>query len=342
MITTDEPVAESLIQATAEPKVRSWRTASPGVYLPLVLSIAVVWLLLPFVAARSRLLDEMSGHIFWHIMEFHLGMKGEHCDVIVFGDSTGATGIDPLVVQSHTGYKTCVLSLPYMALASTGNRVLDNYLDRSAAPKLIIFAEHAAHLRPPTYDEDWGIIDGWLLVDRLLSPGKAARFYLMHPKDSLVFAEHWWQQVFTLNPGLLFDPLRRSYLNDAAILSKYNGYYPLATGADPSKVCSIQAASPSFDRGYLDELRRRYSVQGTKVLLYASPVRSCDRNVAAYERIANTIGIAPPEVFPAQAFSDAWHLNSAGARRNSAVVSHLIASDLDRGSSGSGNTQNWK
>jgi hypothetical protein len=271
--------------------------------------------------------------MFWHIMRYHADMAGDNCAVLVFGDSTGITGIDPLLVEKQTGSKTCVLSLPYMALATTGTRILDDYLKRNAKPKLLIIANSAGHLRTPTLDEDWGMIDGWLLVDQLMPTLQAARFYLHHPKDSMVFVENVWQQVFTLSPKVQMDVTGATYRSDLALLQQHHGYYPMESSMDPALVCSKQEPPPSFDANYLSALRSRYESSATKVLVYASPVRACDSNISSYGQIARRLGISPPHVLPAGDFADPWHLNTLGAEVNSRIIAQIVATTLDRNGS---------
>jgi hypothetical protein len=63
-------------------------------------------------------------------------------------------------------------------------------------------------------------------------------------------------------------------------------------------------------------------------MLYASPVRDCDQNISLYREIAAMLHIPPPQVYPATDFSDPWHLNEQGARRNSAEFSALLQKQM--------------
>ena len=212
-----------------------WLRESARLYLVLIALCAVCFVLLPFFAARTEFFTQASRRMFWHAMDFHDRMDGQNCGIVIFGDSTGLTGVDPGVVEAHTHLKTCVLSLPYMALSTTANRVLDDYLAHNQPPSLIVFVEHARHLRRPALDEDPGVIDGWLLADKLLPPTKAARFFVSHPKFSMIFVESFWQQIFTLSPKQAIDPSRRTYQRDMQIMRDHNGFYPMQPLETPSE-----------------------------------------------------------------------------------------------------------
>ena len=300
---------------------------APRLYLALLLGGAALLLLLPFFIARTDFFTQASRRMFWHAMEFHDNMAGQNCGIVIFGDSTGLTGVDPATVQSRTGLKTCVLSLPYMALSTTGYRVLDDYLLHNQAPALIVFVEHARHLRRPALDEDPGVIDGWLLADKLLPPAKAAWFFASHPKFSMIFVESFWQQIFTLSPKQSVDLSRHAYRRDMQILHDHNGFYPMDPLETAQRICAEPMDGSYYDPSFLATLTH-YQTATTGVLLYASPVRDCDTNLASYRHLANMLHIAPPTPYPASDFSDAWHLDEQGAARNSEEISQVIQQRL--------------
>ena len=326
-------MAESLLEEISPLENRSKarvseRAGHPLLYLSFVLAASMVLLLLPIPLARTRFFIEISRRTYWHAMDYHAQMADEGCKVVIFGDSTGMTGADPLILEKRTGLKTCVLSVPYMALSTTGYRVLDNYLARSTPPLLILFVNHARHLRPPVLDQEIGIVDGWLLAARLLPTRQAARFFIANPRSTLIFLEAAWQQVFTLSPIQGLDLSRKTYREDVEMFREHNGYFPLLRSLTPSAICAEQIDDSSYDPTYLPELRLRYETKRTRIALYASPVRQCDQNLASYEHVAKLLGIRPPSVYPVALFSDTAHLNEKGVPQNSEEVADLIQKTL--------------
>jgi hypothetical protein len=103
----------------------------------------------------------------------------------------------------------------------------------------------------------------------------------------------------------------------------------------PDLVCALRMDVPADDPTYLPSLQRRYQTAATRVLLYVSPVRACDENVAAYRALAERLHVKPPEVYDPHEFTDAWHLNPAGATRNSIAVAQEIRAVLEHGGEGS-------
>jgi hypothetical protein len=304
-------------------------------YLAIILICSVGISLLAYPMARSDYYERISRRMFWHAMDYHMQMAGQRCDVVVFGDSTSLTGIDPEVLRQQTGLSACVLSMPYMALSTTGTLVLDRFLARSPAPRLIIFANHARHLHAPGFDENNGVIDGWLLVDRIQPPLQAAKFFLRHPGYSAIFMEGVWQQVFTMSPVTAVDLSQRTYRRDMDILRAHSGFFPIPQQIyTPDLVCALKMDVPADDLSYLPSLRSRYQTATTKVLMYVSPVRACDENLTAYREIAERLHVKPPTIYDPHEFTDAWHLNPGGATRNSNEISREIRAVLQRGGEG--------
>ncbi len=317
----------------------SQQTNSYRRYVSVLLFCSLGLTFLAYPIARTGLFERLSRREFWHAMQYHIDMAGQTCDMVIFGDSTGLTGIDPVIVGQQTGLKTCVLSIPYMALSTTGTWTLDHFLEKSPAPRLILFANHARHLRAPALDEDPGVIDGWLLVDRIYPPLKAAEFFLRHPRFSIIFSEGVMQQLFTLSPTTGIDPTERTYSRDMATLREHSGYFSVTLVKSPEEVCALPMPVPEEDLHYLPWLRQRYENARTKVQMYVSPVRSCDANLAAYNKIARDLQVTPPLAYPPEAFADAWHLNAAGARRNSIEVAQAIKRALATDSSSANGLQ---
>jgi hypothetical protein len=300
-------------------------------YLAILLICSLGLAFFAYPMARSEYYERVSRRMFWHAMDYHMQMAGQRCDVVVFGDSTGLTGIDPDVLRQQTGLSACVLSMPYMALTTTGTLVLDHFLAQSPAPRVIVFANHARHLHAPRFDEEDGVIDGWLLVDRIQTPLNAAKFFLKHPRYSVIFMEGVWQQVFTIGLAGSIDITQRTYRQDMDTLRARSGFFPLQKLESPEQVCELKMEPPVDDAGYLPSLRARYENATTKVLLYVSPVRACDANVNAYQAVAARLHLNPLAVYSPTEFADPWHLSQAAAAKNSIEVAREIRTLLASG-----------
>ncbi len=303
------------------------RALSHGMYLAIVLLLPLALFLAAFPIARSDYFLHTSRRMLWHAMAYHMALApGTNCDVVIFGDSTGLTGLDPRIIEADTGLQTCNLGLPYMAVSATGTRVLDHYLAENRPPQFIVFANHITHLRAPALDELDGVIDGWWFVDRTFPPLQAAKFFLAHPHYSFLFAAEVWQRFTSFKETLRPDFSERTYRKDMSILRANRGFFENDFRETADQICHPLFAMPVYDRGYLEGLKSRYATAQTQVIAYVSPVAGCDARLSDYMDVAHNVGVAPPLVLPANGFADDRHLDWQGTRENSKTLAQELLS----------------
>ena len=289
------------------------------VYLGIVVVLPLLLFLSVFFVARSDYFIRTSKREFWHSMEYQFADRPKHCDVLIFGDSTGLMGADPKVIEQRTGMSACNIAVPYIALSTTGNLTLDHFLATHDAPRFIVMEVHPSHLRPPAFDYESGIIDGFLLADRKLPPIAAAKLFLAHPKDSFYFAAQVWKELIGFTPTTTPDLSEKTYQKDTALLAANDGFYSTGRpGGTPE--CGDQFPPPTFSKSYVTSYDK-YKTRGTRILFWPSPVRHCDAHLADYRIGAAFLGVHPPLLLDDDAFQDAQHLTSVGSEENSEAIS---------------------
>lgn len=113
----------------------------------------------------------------------------DDCDVLIYGDSTAMTGINPAVVERETGLRTCNIAVTNAVLAVTGNLTLDRYLVQNEKPKLLI-----VQLSPDDFQQEnlvWAhtiYAEGLLELLRHGAPDESRHVLLTHPHESVSFA----------------------------------------------------------------------------------------------------------------------------------------------------------
>src|SRR5579859_3101721 len=107
------------------------------------LRYCVTLLLLPLLAipafialGRSNFFLHHGASVWVRSNDAVFEMANRDCDVLIFGDSTAMTGINPDVVESNTGFKTCNIAVTNAVLAVTDNLTLNHYLAHNAKPKV--------------------------------------------------------------------------------------------------------------------------------------------------------------------------------------------------------------
>jgi len=294
-----------------------------GLYLSITLLVPLAAFLSIFAFARTDFFIHTSRRQFWHAMEYQFAARPQPCDILIFGDSTGLMGLDPRVLQQRTGLSACNIAIPYLALTTTGNLTLDHFLATHRAPRFLVIEVHPSHLRPPTLDDESGIIDGFLLADRKLPPLTAANFFLHHPRDTFYFGAQLWKELISFTPATTPDLSQSTWRRDTAALADQDGYYT-ADFPGGRTDCYYQFPTPTFSQIWLHSYDE-YATHGTQVVFWPAPVRHCDLHLNAYFAGAQSLGIHPPLLLDDSAFSDAQHLSPLGARENSdALASELL------------------
>jgi hypothetical protein len=295
-------------------------------YLTIVLLLPLAAFLLTFPFAASQAFLHISRRPLWHATHYRFVQPAQqNCDVVIAGDSSGMFGVDPHVIEARTGWRTCNLGLPYIGTALAGTRVLDDYLGHNQPPRFIVFHLSNNHVRPPALDEDNGIIDGWLMVDEHFPFREKLHIFLNHPLDTLRFVSAIWKQFFTTTPILQPDWSGATERRDMARQQAEHGWMA-QPGSDAEVVCGWQDRDVRANPEYVKALVKRYSRGLTRAIIWTNPARDCDTHISDYRRNAQQLGLLPTAVYDRKLFTDAFHLNTAGAARNAeAIATYLLS-----------------
>ena len=258
-------------------------------------------------------------------------MRDRECDVLVYGDSTAMTGIDPEVVESNTGFRTCNIAVTNAVLAVTNNLTLDHFLAHNARPNVIL-----VQLSPDGFQSEnhaWRktiYAEGMLELLRHGRPGEARRVMVSHPQESIAFAGYaagftaWyaikevWTHATTLRP-------------EEDTVQVHNGFFtppsPARTSCAPaSNVMSLGAPHQAdFSRRLVSDYQQGYARRAGMVLVNVAPIPACDQNLAAYAAELNGITSNSLLPLPIGLFNDGRHYTARGSE----VVSTLISKELN-------------
>jgi hypothetical protein len=249
--------------------------------------------------------------------------------VLVFGDSTAMTGINPDVVERNTGFKTCNISVTNSVLAVTHNLTLNRYLAHNARPRVLLiqlspdgFEPESNSWRQTVYPE------GLLELLRHGSPAEIRQVLLTHPQESIAFAGY--ALGFTAYSGvkeLWFHATRLRSPED--MLTIRNGFFtppaPPSIACEPGATFSNPQAGGDFPRSLVKEFQQQYAARSGIVLVNVAPIPSCDQNLAAFSSQLNGVTSNSLTPLPIGLFNDPRHYTAVG----SAIVSRLVAQELN-------------
>ena len=258
-------------------------------------------------------------------------MKDRECDVLVYGDSTAMTGIDPDLVESNTGFRTCNIAVTNAVLAVTNNLTLDHFLAHNAKPRVLL-----VQLSPDGFQSEnhaWHqtiYAEGLLELLRHGRRGEARAVMLSHPQESISFAGY--AAGFTAWYGIKDVWFHATHLRaEEDTVTVRNGFF---TPPSPARTSCVPAASVmsmsdphqgDYSRSLVANYKNGYADRTGMVLINVAPIPACDQNLAAYSSELNGVTSNSLLPLPIGYFNDGRHYTARGSQ----VVSTLIAKELN-------------
>jgi hypothetical protein len=238
------------------------------------------------------------------VENYPFSLNHEDCEILIYGDSSAMTGVDPVRLEALTHHKTCNISQTQPTVVATGTLPIDLYLKQNALPKYLVI-----QLAPETFYQPHGL-------DTL------AGFDPKNPLPTLRFLSLALQDRYWPN---------RSY--EASFLELYKrpiaDYYAhsgfLTLPKPPETACGEpKPLGAPVDFGWIDEARKKYTAQGVKVLVLASPIPECDSQREIYRNLAPHVDGGPLPL-PIGLFNDSdRHYTREGSDAVSAMVAQKI------------------
>ena len=287
-----------------------------------LLPIAIAPLLLilaAFFIVPTRWFILHSGNTYMANMGYADTLTNSGCQVLIYGDSTALTSIDPLIIQAATGLKTCNLAeFEGMTLVNR-TLLIDRYLTRNPRPRFIVFMYTPDDLRIP---ESWNKVSSFEAVTYRVRHGldaKTLELLFRHPADTLGWAEQGMRMT-------IFRFRTKSMGADRLnIRDSYNGQLRLA--GTTSTTCEQDHRMEAPDPTWLADLRKRYGIAGTQVVIDATPVPGCDLDLAFFQQVlpGNTDD-NPLPTYPVGVYlrNTRLHMNEVGSK----MVSQMIATQI--------------
>jgi hypothetical protein len=256
-------------------------------------------------------------------------MRDRDCDVLIFGDSTAMTGIDPDVVERNTGFKTCNIAVTNSVLAVTHNLTLNRYLANNAKPRVLLVQLSPDGFQPESNAWDQTVYpEGLLELLRHGSPAESRHVLFTHPQEAIAFAGYAAGfSVYSVVKDIWFHVTNLRPEEDTVTI--HNGFFtppsPASTSCEPGATFSDPRAGGGYPRTVVGEYENGYANRSGIVLVNVAPIPSCDQNLAAFSSELNGVTSNSLLPLPVGLFNDPRHYTAVG----SAVVSRLVAQELN-------------
>ena len=254
-------------------------------------------------------------------------MHDRQCDVLVFGDSTAMTGVDPAQVQVATGLRTCNIAVTNAVLAVIGNLPLDNFLAHNLRPQVLLLQFSPDDLERESHVWTRTIYAEGLLELLRHGSGKEVRSTLLgHPAETVAFAGYVAGYSAYYGLRRLWSALTRTPMAERSVVVR-NGFFtpPMAarTRCEPTDR-KVAVSDREFPASFVADLLARYRGRADMVLINVAPIPDCDENLAAFQVQLAGVTSNPVHGLPIRLFNDERHYTAAGAR----VLSREIAAQI--------------
>jgi hypothetical protein len=303
------------------------------------LGYCLVLILLPVIAipaciqlGRSDFFLHHGASVWVQANDMVFETRNRSCDVVVFGDSTAMTGIDPDRVEEQTGFRTCNIAVTNAVLAVTGNLTLDHFLAHNGKPRVLLVQLSPDGFEPENHAWHQTIYaEGMLELLRHGSPSEARRLLISHPEESIAFAGYaagftaWyvikdiWFHATHLRPEEDRVTVRNGFFTPPS---------PARTFCAPPPT-GISTPTPehlAYSRSLVADFHANYSDKAGLVLVNVAPIPDCDQNLETYTTELNGVTSNLLLPMPIGYFNDGRHYTARGSQ----IVSSLVARELNR------------
>jgi hypothetical protein len=287
------------VDLLSPPVPRKTSLRSSTVYLCRVAAVFAVLYLFPFFIIRIPSFERWGGSSFGPALDFGFQVPHEDADIVIFGDSTAAVGIDPRQMSADLGLK--VLNLPNTgaSLHVVGDMNLQRYLQTNRPPRLIVFYFAPWNLNYSHERPGARVYEGEEMLARHGSFRKIAAFVAENPIDSIQFPFRF----YSANPPNAIRNLFRHEHPTEEVRTAMGHADPLSRRPPLGAPCvfpkDLLVEHPDTTAR---ELIRTYQTPQTQVLFYVAPMPACDNVNILTSRHYDDLAAAPARQLPVAAF----------------------------------------
>jgi hypothetical protein len=294
------------------------------VALPLLLLGSAFWL----ASTEWFVANATPAYLRW--MDAQYSIRNRDCAILIFGDSTALTGIEPRILTQRTGLTACSIAQTRGVVGALGTDLLDRYLQHNPAPNVIVFAFSPDNWHRQKQWDEIAFGEGLFLMLRHYPASEWLRATVTHPAIAFSFALHVDELIIGKIAGkaLRWSPMQLGP-DPGLELGHMTMNFPAEDHCESHDLRTPPAARMP-DPIYMAELRKKYSRSGTTsaattVLLAASPIPDCDPQFAWYSQQLAGLLDFPLRQYPITDFNSFdRHFTRGGSRRYSVELADAI------------------
>ncbi len=292
-----------------------------------VLATLVLYLL-PFALVRIPSFERWGGSAFGPALDYAYNLPHQDADIVIFGDSSAAVGIDPRQLSAALGLKAINLPNTGASLHVVGDASLRRYLALNKPPRLIVLYFAAWNLDYAHEPAGPRIYEGEEILARRGSLREIAGFVRKNPLESLRFPLRFY---LTNLPNALRQVVRREDpVGEVAATQGYSD--PLFRRPPLPAPCEIPAELlRQVPLTTAQTLIETYRSPRTQVLFVVAPMPACSNAGVLTSRSYQLLNAGPVQVLPISSFKMDFayvHLRPPAVPANTAYLATSIRAAL--------------
>jgi hypothetical protein len=258
---------------------------------------------------------------------YGMRLRQADCGIVVYGDSSALTGLDPDVIQAITGLKTCNISEGTTIQGVVGSRYpLDSYLQNNKRPLYMLMMYTPSIFRP--------------YVEKLDNYEPEGMLYALQYRDHEVYRgllrKRKWVVDFDFWAGrqMVKEFLKR-YLpggdskpatDTKAQRESHHGNWPYPLPPETHCMALDENRTKTRpDAAGVAEMRKIYGIDGTTVVVNVAPVPTCDMLQQTYRERSEGLHDNAFETLPISFFNEGdVHFSPEGVRHISIEAGNQI------------------
>ncbi len=229
---------------------------------------------LPLLWGHTAAYSEHTDVLDHALLRFPFDLKNATYDFVIFGDSSGLFGLDPLIIGQDLGRSVLNLCTTRNVLIMNGTTGLDAYLSHNKRPKVIVLAINAADDDPAGLGESSFTYEATL---NTLQHGPFRSFLriLIHPAALVSL----WSKIITYSARMSFTDSpawRRS-------VQQGSGHVPFPGERHPETCDGTQHPHAPMTHKFIKWFVGRYKAEHIPVLVYILPTSDCNPYFVEYK-----------------------------------------------------------
>lgn len=303
-------------------------------YLLPFLLFPLILIGLAFFIVPTRWFMLHSGNTYMANIGYGATLYNTDCQVLVYGDSTALTDLNPLVIQQRTGLSACNIAEFEGMTGINGTILVDEFLAHNPRPRYIVFMYAPEDLRDPP---NW----------RQLSSFEALTYRLQHYRNlttAILVAKHpldtlnWAEQGMRMSLMRFHTPILGP--DHFHVRDPYRGqlHHPGEVLTDCDKANHDHAP----DRQWIQNIRQKYGVDGTSIIVDATPAPPCEFSLPfILTHLPDNIDDLPYPIYPVNFYmaGTRLHMMPAGSDAVSNMVSDQILARIHASTSATNQIQ---